>query len=147
MSRVGSTRLAEAEDVVVHLQWYIRHHITYGEHPHVAFLVDWPHCSQARSVIGPNVVVKSPGYACTECFLAGPFNPEDTETFVISTKDVVEYLDVADNQIHGNLRQAVCTFICAGIRLNLHCCGSGTCSPEDYIKLWSRQGMDFGDTS
>ncbi|KIM56343.1 hypothetical protein SCLCIDRAFT_1220375 [Scleroderma citrinum Foug A] len=60
----------------------------------------------ARSVIGPDVVVKNPGYACTESLLAGPFNPEDTDTFVTSTKDVVEYLDLADNKIHGNIRQA-----------------------------------------
>ncbi|KIM56348.1 hypothetical protein SCLCIDRAFT_1220383 [Scleroderma citrinum Foug A] len=59
----------------------------------------------ARSVIGPDVVVKNPGFACTECLLAGPFNPEDTETLVASTKDIVEYLDVADNQIHENIRQ------------------------------------------
>ena len=136
---MGSTRLAKTEDIVVHLQWYICHHITYGEGPHVIFPVDWPHRSQARSVIGPDVVVKNPGYACTESLLAGPFNPEDTDTFVTSTKDVVEYLDPADNEIHGNIRQAVCVFICVSIRLNLHCCGSGICSPESYIKVWSRR--------
>ena len=145
MSRMGSTRLAESEDIVVHLQWYIRQYITYGKDPHQVFPADWPHCNQAKSVIGPNVVVKNPGYACTECLLAGPFNPEDTETFVTSTKDVVEYLDVADNPIHENIRQAVCIFICAGIRLDLHY-GSGTYSLENYIMPWSRQEMAFGDT-
>ena len=139
MSRMGSTRLAESEGVVVHLQWYICQHFTHGKDPLVVFPVDWPHCSQARSVIGPDVVVKNPGFACTECLLAGPFNPEDTETLVASTKDIVEYLDVADNQIHENIRQAVCVFICAGVRLNLPYCDSGTCSPENYIKPWSRR--------
>jgi len=146
MSRMGSTRLAESQDIVVHLQWYICHHITYGKGHHVVFPVDWPHSSQARSVIGPNVVITNPGYACTECLLAGPFNPEDTETFVTGTKDVVEYLDVADNQIHGNIRQAVCIYPrCHTLKLTYW--DSGTCSPDIYIKLWSRQGMDFGDTS
>ena len=135
MPRMGPPRLAKSEDVIVHLHWYICQLITHGKDLHAVSLVDWPHCSQARSVIGPNVVVKNPGFACTECLLAGPFDPDDTETLVISTKDVVEYLDVADNPIHENIRQAVCIFICAGICLNFHCCGSGTCSPENYIKL------------
>ncbi|KIM56344.1 hypothetical protein SCLCIDRAFT_1220376 [Scleroderma citrinum Foug A] len=60
----------------------------------------------ARSVIGPKVAVKSPGFACTECLLARPLSPKDTETFVVSAKDLVEYLDAVDNQAHGNIRQA-----------------------------------------
>jgi len=109
---VGSARLAETEDTDLRLQWYIRDHITYGEDPHVVFPVDCSHYGQARSVIGPNVVVRSPGYGCTEGLLARPLNPEDTEAFVVNTKDVVEYLDVVDNQSHGNIRQAVRIFVC-----------------------------------
>ena len=41
--------------------------------------------------------------------MAGLLNPEDTETFVVGTKDVVEYLDATDNEVHDNIRQAVCT--------------------------------------
>ena len=66
-----------------------------------------PHYNQARSVIGPNVVIMSPGYACTECPIGGSLNPGDPETFVVGTKDVVEYLNVEDNEAHDNIRQAV----------------------------------------
>ena len=64
-------------------------------------------------MIGPKVAVKSPGFACTECLLARSLSPEDTETFVVSAKDLVEYLDAVDNQAHGNIRQAVRIFFCA----------------------------------
>ena len=66
-------------------------------------------------MIGPKVAIHSPGYASTECLLAKPLNPEDTETFVVNTEDLVEYLDVVDkdNQAHGNIRQAVRIFFCA----------------------------------
>ena len=59
-------------------------------------------------MVGPNVIVTSQGYACTECPLSGLLNPEDTETFVVGTKDVVEYLDTTDNEVHDNILQAVC---------------------------------------
>ena len=41
--------------------------------------------------------------------MAGLLNPENTETFVVGTKDVVEYLDATDNEVHDNIQQAVCT--------------------------------------
>ena len=104
---MGSTRLAEAEGAVVHLQWHIRHFITHGKYFYIPSLVDGSHYSQARSVIGPDVITMSPGYACTECLIGGPLNPGDPDTFVVGTKDVVEYLDVEDNEAHDNIRQAV----------------------------------------
>ena len=58
-------------------------------------------------MIGPDVVTISPGYGCTECLIGGSLNPGDPETFVVGTKDVVEYLDVEDNEAHDNIRQAV----------------------------------------
>ena len=92
MSFMGSTRLAETEAVDLRLQRYICDHITYGDRDTpVIFSVDFPHYGRARSVIGPKVVVRSPGHACTEYLLVKPLNPEDTETFVANTKDVVEH--------------------------------------------------------
>ena len=60
-----------------------------------------------RSMIGPNVVITSPGYGCTECIIGAPFNMADTDVFVVNTTNVVEYLDVVDNQAHENILQAV----------------------------------------
>ena len=58
-------------------------------------------------MIGPNVVITSPGYGCTECIIGAPFNVADTDVFVVNTTNVVEYLDVVDNQAHENILQAV----------------------------------------
>jgi len=60
-------------------------------------------------VIGPNVIVTSPGYGCTECVIGVPLNPEDPDVFVVNSTNVVEYLDVADNQTHESILQAVRT--------------------------------------
>ncbi|KAI6038429.1 GH3 auxin-responsive promoter [Pisolithus marmoratus] len=61
---------------------------------------------QARSVLGPNVVVYNPVYVCTECLIGRNLNFEDTETFVITTDDVIEFLDVTDELAHGEVLQA-----------------------------------------
>ena len=58
-------------------------------------------------MIGPNVDLTSPGYGCTECIIGVPFNPADLDVFVVNTTNVVEYLDVADNQRHEDILQAV----------------------------------------
>ena len=58
-------------------------------------------------MIGPNVVLTGPGYGCTECIIGAPFNPTDTDVYVVNTTNVVEYLDVADSQRHEDILQAV----------------------------------------
>jgi len=58
-------------------------------------------------VIGPNVLITSPGYGCTECVLGVPLNREDVDVFVVNCTDVVEYVEVADNQACENILQAV----------------------------------------
>ena len=58
---------------------------------------------QARSILGPDVLITSPEYGSTECIIIGiPLNPDDPETFVIGTTDVVEYLVTEDGQRHEN---------------------------------------------
>ena len=58
-------------------------------------------------MIGPNVLITSPGYGCTECVLGVPLNREDVDVFVVNCTDVVEYVEVADNQACENILQAV----------------------------------------
>jgi len=82
-------------------------------------------------VIGPDVVVTSPGYGCTECVPGVPLNREDVDVFVINCMDVVEYVEVADNQSREKILQAVRislpVFLGLGLSLmTKHLCRSGT---------------------
>ncbi|KAI6151241.1 GH3 auxin-responsive promoter [Pisolithus tinctorius] len=61
---------------------------------------------QARSILGPNVVVHNPCYLCTECFIGRPLNFDDTETFVVVTTDLIEFLDMTEERTHGQVLQA-----------------------------------------
>ncbi|KAI6038426.1 GH3 auxin-responsive promoter [Pisolithus marmoratus] len=61
---------------------------------------------QIRSVLGPNVAIYNPWYACTECLIGRNLNPYDTETFVVSTDDLIEFLDMTDDSTNGDVLQA-----------------------------------------
>ncbi|KAI6117519.1 GH3 auxin-responsive promoter-domain-containing protein [Pisolithus croceorrhizus] len=61
---------------------------------------------QARSVLGPNVVLHNPWYICTECLIGRNLNPEDTETFVVATDELIEFLDLTEEQTRGEVLQA-----------------------------------------
>ncbi|KIN97892.1 hypothetical protein M404DRAFT_1005747, partial [Pisolithus tinctorius Marx 270] len=61
---------------------------------------------QARSVLGPNVVIHNPCYICTECLIGRSLNFDDTETFVVATNDLIEFLDMTEQQTHGQVLQA-----------------------------------------
>ncbi|KAI6038809.1 GH3 auxin-responsive promoter [Pisolithus marmoratus] len=61
---------------------------------------------KARSVLGPNVLIQTPGYGCTECAMGKAFNANDTETFILDTADVVEFLDTSEALVHDNILQA-----------------------------------------
>ncbi|KAI6038445.1 GH3 auxin-responsive promoter [Pisolithus marmoratus] len=61
---------------------------------------------QARSVLGSNVIIHNTWYLCTECLIGRSLNFEDTETFVVATNDLIEYLDMTDEQAHGKVLQA-----------------------------------------
>ena len=58
-------------------------------------------------MIGPNVIVTNHGYGCSECSIGVPLNREDVDLFVVNSRNLVEYLDVADGQTHENILQAV----------------------------------------
>ncbi|KAI6119507.1 GH3 auxin-responsive promoter [Pisolithus thermaeus] len=61
---------------------------------------------KARSVLGPNVLIQNIGYGCTECSIGRMLNIGDTETFVLETTDVVEFLDTSEVLVHDNILQA-----------------------------------------
>ena len=62
-------------------------------------------------MIGPDVVIQTLGYACSECDLATSLNPDDVMTFVINTASVTEYLDIADAPTEENILQTVRVYI------------------------------------
>ncbi|KAH0825952.1 GH3 auxin-responsive promoter [Lanmaoa asiatica] len=59
-----------------------------------------------KSVIGPTVAIRTPGYGSTESPIAVPHRPDDLDTFVLRSKDLIEFLDVTTEESHENLRQA-----------------------------------------
>ncbi|KAI6151127.1 GH3 auxin-responsive promoter [Pisolithus tinctorius] len=61
---------------------------------------------QARSILGPNVVIYNPLYICTECLIGRTLNLEDTETFVVATDDLIEFLDMTQESTHGQVLQS-----------------------------------------
>ncbi|KAI6011785.1 GH3 auxin-responsive promoter [Pisolithus marmoratus] len=61
---------------------------------------------KARSVLGPNILVQNPGYGCTECSVGKVLNTNDTETFVLETGEIVEFLDTSEAPVHDNILQA-----------------------------------------
>ncbi|KAI5992049.1 GH3 auxin-responsive promoter [Pisolithus marmoratus] len=61
---------------------------------------------KARSVLGPNVLIRNMGYGCTECAMGRMLNADDNETFVFETGDVLEFLDTSEAVVHDNILQA-----------------------------------------
>ncbi|KAI6038424.1 GH3 auxin-responsive promoter [Pisolithus marmoratus] len=61
---------------------------------------------QIRSVLGPNVAIHNPWYICTECLIGRNLNSDDTETFVVSTNDLIEFLDMTGDPTHRGVLQA-----------------------------------------
>ncbi|KAI5990143.1 GH3 auxin-responsive promoter [Pisolithus albus] len=67
----------------------------------------WPNLKTvARSVLGPNVLIQSIGYGCTECSIGRMLNIGDTETFVLETGDHIEFLDTSRALVQENILQA-----------------------------------------
>ncbi|KAF9221101.1 hypothetical protein BS17DRAFT_768874 [Gyrodon lividus] len=60
---------------------------------------------KARSVLGPTIAIRNPGYASTEAFIAVCYDIDDLDTFVLLTEDVVEFLGVAAEETHENILQ------------------------------------------
>ncbi|KAI6009518.1 GH3 auxin-responsive promoter [Pisolithus orientalis] len=69
----------------------------------------WPNLKVLSGVcsgLGPNVVIHNPCYICTECLIGRSLNFDDTETFVVATNDLIEFLDMTEPQTHGQVLQA-----------------------------------------
>ena len=62
-------------------------------------------------MIGPDVVIQTLGYTCSERDLATSLNPDDVMTFVINTASVTEYLDIVDAPMEENILQTVHVYI------------------------------------
>ena len=58
-------------------------------------------------MLGPDVLITSPGYGCTESVFGVPLNRDDIDVFVVNCPDVVEYVHLVDNQAQGSILQAV----------------------------------------
>ncbi|KAI6151124.1 GH3 auxin-responsive promoter [Pisolithus tinctorius] len=61
---------------------------------------------QARSILGPNVIIHNPWYICSECLIGRTLNFGDTETFVVATDDLIEFLDMTTERMPGQVLQA-----------------------------------------
>ncbi|KAI6124343.1 GH3 auxin-responsive promoter [Pisolithus thermaeus] len=61
---------------------------------------------KARSVLGENVLIQNVGYGCTECIMGRTLNVGDTETFVLESGDVIEFLDASGALVHDNILQS-----------------------------------------
>ncbi|KAI6009406.1 GH3 auxin-responsive promoter [Pisolithus orientalis] len=61
---------------------------------------------QARSVLGPNVIIHNTWYICTEGLIGRTLNFEDTETFVIAANDLIEFLDMTEGETNRKILQA-----------------------------------------
>ncbi|KIJ59264.1 hypothetical protein HYDPIDRAFT_100975 [Hydnomerulius pinastri MD-312] len=59
-----------------------------------------------RSVLGPTITIVNPGYGSTECNIAANFNPADLESFVITTEDVIEFMDATVEESEKCILQA-----------------------------------------
>ena len=62
---------------------------------------------QVRSILGPNVSVRCPGYGSTEAAIGAPYDANKLDEFALQSEDIVEFLDVSLDATHENLRQAV----------------------------------------
>ncbi|KAG9312134.1 GH3 auxin-responsive promoter [Chiua virens] len=59
-----------------------------------------------RSIVGPTVDIRAPGYGATESALGLPHGNKLDE-FVLRPDETIEFLDVTQEETHENLRQAV----------------------------------------
>jgi hypothetical protein len=77
--------------------------------------------------LGPSVAMQSPGYGCSECYIAVPYFNGDpnTDLKVVPVDGVTEYLDVHSNEPEEHVLSAVRTVHCIPV-LSTHLCRSGS---------------------
>ncbi|KIJ59269.1 hypothetical protein HYDPIDRAFT_33339 [Hydnomerulius pinastri MD-312] len=61
---------------------------------------------KVRSILGPAVNIINPGYGSTECNIAANFDPTDLDSLVITTEDVIEFMDVTVEESERCILQA-----------------------------------------
>ncbi|KAG6375687.1 GH3 auxin-responsive promoter [Boletus reticuloceps] len=61
---------------------------------------------KVRSILGPNVSIRGPGYGCSEGSFGVPHDVNKLDEFVLQSDDIVEFLDASLDATHENLRQA-----------------------------------------
>ncbi|KAF8134275.1 GH3 auxin-responsive promoter-domain-containing protein [Boletus edulis] len=61
---------------------------------------------KVRSILGPNVSIRSSGYGCSEGAFGVPHDVNTLDEFVLQSDDIVEFLDVSLDATHENLSQA-----------------------------------------
>ena len=60
-----------------------------------------------RSIVGPNVAIRSSGYRASEATIGLAHDPTKLDEFVLRTDSVVEFLDISRDETHQELSQAV----------------------------------------
>ncbi|KAG9312152.1 GH3 auxin-responsive promoter [Chiua virens] len=60
---------------------------------------------KVRSILGPTVALRSPGYFASEVTLGFAHDANKLDEFVLNIKDVIEFLDDCQDETHINLRQ------------------------------------------
>ncbi|KAF8547319.1 hypothetical protein OG21DRAFT_1607449 [Imleria badia] len=60
---------------------------------------------KVRSIVGPNVSLRSSGYRASEATIGLPHDPAKLDEFVLKSDSVIEFLDVSRDETHQELSQ------------------------------------------
>ncbi|KAG2145879.1 GH3 auxin-responsive promoter [Suillus clintonianus] len=58
---------------------------------------------KVKHILGPDVILQTPAYACSECVLGVMYQPGDLNRFRVSNDVFIEYLDVNAEEVSNNL--------------------------------------------
>ncbi|KAF8431082.1 GH3 auxin-responsive promoter [Boletus edulis BED1] len=58
-----------------------------------------------RSILGPTIAIRNHGYSSSEAHMSVFFDPNDTETFVFSSEEVIEFVAAESEAICANILQ------------------------------------------
>lgn len=72
-------------------------------HTHVRALT----LNQLRTILGPRIAIRNHGYGASEAHMSVFFDPNDSETFVFDTEEVIEFVDAESEAICSNVLQGV----------------------------------------
>ncbi|KAI9458737.1 GH3 auxin-responsive promoter [Boletus coccyginus] len=60
---------------------------------------------QIRAILGPTIAIRNHGYASSESFMAVFYDPDDVETFVFETHDVLEFVEAESQGTSSDILQ------------------------------------------